>query len=187
MKKVFLISALLLTSFYTWAAPINGVISFKENKVCLFFSQTNKTYIIEAQTPEVESHLKKLKAGDMVNGQGRMDLLQNKVSLNSINYVGLKKLIGHWVSQDQFNYFFKDYENLSVSAPILSQANYWTYRVSPGDHDDWSIIFLNQDSAKVGKMMFHPKKNFKKGELQILLFDPNSGGVIQNITLSRKY
>ena len=186
MRTAVFILLLLLAFSEAHATKILGLVKHKSNQICLHIAETNKTYKLMAQTAEVQKSLDKLKDGDLISGQGQLKLVNNTIALNSINYVGLKKILGLWISKDQFNYDFKDYENLSLSAPILSQANDITYRVTPGDNDNWSIIFLNSNSVKVGKISFISQAPPAESELQIFLYDAASGGVTQEIYLNRK-
>ena len=157
-----------LTSTYLLAATVLGEVKITEDGTCINIAGHPKPYKVISNSAEVSNALSKLRNGDFISGQGRHHLGSQSIVLNSIDYVGLKKILGHWVSKDQITYYFKDYENLHLSAPILNAPNKWTYRISPGLNDNWSVIFLDENSVKIGELDFKTPVENAPLQLQII-------------------
>lgn len=118
--KLFTISVVviigLLLSNTSWSAPIEGLVLRSSQGVFLRSSQATTQTIIKAANEEATEALSKLDTGDFISGDGVIADDGSAISITSIDYVGLKKILGLWLGEkDVVN--FANFTDLEVYSP----------------------------------------------------------------------
>lgn len=188
--KFFAFLSLILTamSFQTAQAEshMQGFYLKKNNKE-FFRAYNGYDYELVTTSSSVRNTLSKLESGDLILGSG--EILSQKISLYSIDYVGLTDILGTWQSQrDIFN--FKNYFNLQISSkiPFLKVKNPKSrkindlnlkYSISPSGGNEWVLLISDSLSTIVGTLAF------RGNLLEVKLFDPETGKVREQLNLTK--
>jgi hypothetical protein len=168
----------LLISFHAKAASINGSIerdSSKELKIRLLDSM-NSSFLVHTFEKSVESILNKLDSGDVFQGSGYIQELPNGqqvLLLESIDFVGIRNLLGTWVS----NSTLVDFQNFNtVRFQIQSDSgatwSEFTYSLGPSESSGWMIFLRGPYSVSLGSI------DIKKGSVTIEFISPKSASVL---------
>ena len=94
----FTISTLL--SLSSWALTYDGDISKTKTSLTFVSKTDSKKFQLTGATPLISTYLNKLSDGDFISVDGSKDSVLGKITVNSINYVGLKSLHGTWYGDD---------------------------------------------------------------------------------------
>lgn len=106
-------------------------------------------------------HLFKLKAGDFFQGMGRIEKDQqgerSVLLLESIDFVGLRQLIGLWRSQEAAFLRFENYDQLEIKALTdhgLKRSKF-TYSLAPSPRaESWMVFIQGQEGVTLGHINF---------------------------------
>ena len=142
-------------------------------------SQVQKIQISAAKTPTNET-LRKLKTGDFISGEGHIS--GSKVTFKKIENVGLKKILGAWVSPTKEKYFFQDFNVLKLIPPndtLNDKALTFSYSILPAKGKGWQIVFLSDNNVQVGRLI---KKDLT---YTIQILSQKTGSVLREINLRR--
>jgi hypothetical protein len=150
-----------------------------------------KRYHLDSGNKETEKTLFKLSSGDFVNGSGIVDNISCRVLLQNVDYVGLKRLLGYWYSEEgivsvkNFNYlsfYSARGKSSSTSAQNLfktgTPTNY-RYSLMPSDSSEWIVFLSNSDSTTFATIQFIRESILMK------VFHSETGDVIKVLNLSK--
>lgn len=182
--KTFLINLVIIVfSLSASAEVIQGVLAKTSDGYFVQHPQTQSWVKVVPIASAVNQDLEKLDDGDFLTGSGTFSLTQ--LTLNSIEWVGLKKVIGQWLSTQREFYDFVDFTKLRLWVIITDDdgspvRRRWDleYSVSPNDGNDWLLYLTNRQKVVLGVMQFDPKNR-----LTIKYFNAN-GGILKTITLA---
>lgn len=177
-----------------FAAPIYGVIIHSSAKY--FILQETQKFEIVTTSSESSRDIKRLSTGDFVALEGYYNLSERKVFVTSVDWVGLKKIIGAWITSDEKVIEFQDYTTLLLhnyekdKFPINHKVShrprpvepvYLSYRMAPGNGNTWTL-FLSE-----ARKLYLARLNLTGTNLVISFYDNNSGKVIKTLNLTRLY
>ncbi|MNT28042.1 hypothetical protein D3C72_1637010 [compost metagenome] len=134
--------------------------------------------------------MKKLSSGDLINGTGIVQYKSNKLVLETIDYVGLRRMLGKWISNDgllQVKNFseMKFYPHNSPSSPtpsglVLSDVPItFRYSLTPADGKAW-VMFLSDSSKTVFTTI-----QINGANATLKTFDSETGAVAKTLRLTK--
>ena len=146
----FIVAASLFT-LEAHADSLAGVLQKKDGAFFLNLSSTNELYALTNVSAEASASLIKMESGDYINGSGDIDQKAHKISLQTLDYVGLKKLLGVWYSGDAVMNFssFTDLSvypfGIAIKRPStvgisLSAKTDFRYSTAPYYGDSWALF-----------------------------------------------
>lgn len=190
----FTAALLLIISFYfsAQASPIYGLLSVANDKLMLI--QENQRFEIASASIDVDRDLARLSSGDFVALEGFYNISQKKIIVNSVDWVGLKKVLGHWKTADKKIIEFRDYTTLmlhnylrdgfpvkhSVKPRTRDQSIEMNYRMAPGVGSSWTLFISDGKKLHMGRM------NLAGANISIGFFDIETGKIIKTLKLSRQ-
>lgn len=182
----------LLVTFciqFVLAAPFSGFF-VKKGPAYYFTPKSSKLlYKVVVLNSEVEGSLKRLQKGDMISGEGSLDTINKKISITSIDYVGIRRLLGPWSSAKDGTLIFKDFstlrfiprlrESLHSAADFSKQATEYRYSISPSEGLEWTLFLSDDKSTTFATLEFSLTK------VTIKIFESDSGKVVRTLKLER--
>lgn len=179
-KLLFLIVFALTAGIRTEAASISGFILTDRDQFFFVPSDRNIKYQIKALTQGAIEGLKKLQSTDFVQGQG--EFRDRELLLESIDFVGLRRLLGVWTAGAQSIFDFQDYSRVVVYKSffnVMAQKARLQYTVAPSYGDDWRVFFTDENSVVLATLAF-------TGQHAVLQFiDVETGDYTKTIELTR--
>jgi hypothetical protein len=170
------------------AQSFTGYMTKKGANYYLFPQSSENAYLVIAKNEDVTDSLKRLSTGDLVIGNGSLDTVNKRINLNTVDYVGLRRLLGPWVSVDGL-LVFKDFSTMKFSPRRTttnnSNANFsfaqkeFRYTLSPSDGDEW-VLFLSDDKSTTFATV-----EFNKKTILMKLFESESGKLLRTLKLER--
>lgn len=170
---------------------ISGTLRKDANIFYLQQSNTGTVYRISSMSQDASEAFRNLDTGDYITGFGVLytDLLEAHVE--SLDYVGLKKLLGNWYTGESF-VRFATFTNLSVYPvfegffdllklfSILPNAKTdFRYSTAPYDGNRWAFFLSDSSATSLGTLEF-------TGDLAILrLYDSQRAGGVRTVHLVR--
>jgi hypothetical protein len=178
IKFVFTLIAL---SFQTaLALQMEGDITQLNGRKYISVKSENKNYLLTGATPIMATYINKLSEGDFVSVDGHRATNQTAISVNSINYVGLKDLLGTWSDDDENCYVFSSYTDFTVSESCnLRNETEYTYLINPHSQQ-WVMLVAGRFDSYVGDFEIVSKK-----VVQIDLYN-SAGRIVRNLKLKKK-
>lgn len=169
-----------------WALTFEGIISKSKTSFTFLNKSDNQTYQVTGASPLIATYLAKLSDGDFVSVDGSRDVDQSILTVNSINYVGLKSLIGTWYGNNDFCYVFKNNTDFSSSrrsgrrcAPTNDFS--YTYLLNPDSRSQsWVMLVSGEYQSYVGVL-----KIINAASARLLLYNSESGEVMNSLNLTR--
>jgi hypothetical protein len=140
---------------------------------------------------ELRELFSKLSSGDFVTGSGTLQGGSQSMFIESIETVGLQKIIGRWTNKENI-LVFKSFSELQVStnpadkdAGASQQNNFGTeksnlrYSLAPGQTDDWTIFMSNQDATVLGSLSVDANVAVLK------IYNPDTGKPMKVLRLNK--
>lgn len=150
-----------------------------------------KRYLLESGNKDTEKTLFKLTSGDLVNGSGAISNTDCRILLKNVDYVGLRRLLGYWYS-DEGIVSVKNFSSLSFysargkassssSQNIFKTGTPTNYRYSlmPTDTSEW-VIFLSDSNTTTFATI-----QFIRESILLKVFHSETGDVIKVLHLSK--
>jgi hypothetical protein len=178
-----------VTSMAVQASPIFGFVEITENRYLLH--QEAETFEIQSTSLEVTNTLQRLRTGDYLAFEGYISPAQRKAIIQSIDWVGLQRLIGYWRTSDKKLVEFSSFTNMKFHQGnpneifIDHRPRYEgnslnvNYRVAPSVGTSWSFFLSNQGNVKVGKLVLFDRA------MAISFFDNQTGRITKTVTLQK--
>ncbi|HEX7676105.1 MAG TPA: hypothetical protein VF412_18155 [Bdellovibrio sp.] len=176
----------------TWAGavqPVAGVIIRTGQDILLQSDDTAcASYRIETKSADAQSALQKLAPGDTITATGLIDKSVCTASIESIDYVGLKRMLGNWFSKDglitvrdftNLQFFPTGNTEISKNYDIVKPIEY-KYSLTPSDGKEW-VLFLSDNQSTTFATI-----QFSKDIAIMKIFDSDSGEVKKTMILNRR-
>ncbi len=202
MRFSLTLFAIILFSAVSGAVLIQGPI-LKNTEGEIFCRLDNKSsekpILVDASDRTIKKDLSKLEAGDWLIGYGNILPTPRKVVLNSISFVGLKRILGTWRDAQWDLFDFEDFSRLFLcpSTPFHAfpeiidfgfgskagrpnedcELQKLTYRIVPDSGSSWSIFIADQERVGVGSLYIGQQG------LRLILYS-ESGEPVQDLFLS---
>lgn len=189
----FLILVLsLLASHSTFAnQPIYGVISRDATTLSIVTNNTQcSNFVISTSSKEASSAVKKLSHGDSLTATGLLNSQDCTASIESIEYVGLRKMLGKWYSPegiiDVRNFNLLSYYPVSINIPRYGYATIssvrpieYRYSVTPTDGKEWVLFLSDRTSTTFATI------KLERGSAIMKFYDSDNGEITKTLYLSR--
>ncbi len=188
VSRFILITFIFFTYAFSDAANLNGTISRLKSGIAFKNSTTQKKYLLTYKTTEIQKQINKLKELDFISVDGSIDEGHQTLLANTVNYVGLKELLGRWNADDEFCYNFKTFTELAIYRKTLSdKCNYnvlylareMTYTINPTT-DNWLVLISDSKGSYVMDLVLK-----SKNKAEINLYDPDTGDILKEIKLRK--
>ena len=180
-----LMAILLLLNFPVLAIAANyeGIVKKSSEAVYLVDPSSGEKYLLTGSVA-LQANFKMLTSGDFVSVDGTRSTTKGTITAKSINYVGLKKLLGVWSTEDAFCYNFISYNNLIVTRKVNGQctSNYpseYTYLINPQSRV-WTVLISGENNSYVGDL-YLPNSD----TLEIDLYDSETGAILRQLSLRK--
>lgn len=165
------------------AETLNGYVAFQNGQTFFIDGKSQKVSPARAGTQSVQNSFQKLKNHDAISGQGKY--INEVLVIDSIEFVGLRRLLGVWQAPDAV-VNFTDFSTVSfflpqpAAIPETSATKVsFRYAVSPSLGSGWRVFFSSDDNVVLGLLTVN------QTQAQIELFDPNTGDIGQTIQLEK--
>jgi hypothetical protein len=183
--KSMVTALLLVVSVIANAAIYEGDVHKSRNSIYITNKADNKKYLLVNSTAILDVHLNKLTSGDFASIEGVKNTTQNTITVKSINYVGLRRLLGSWVGNEPYCYNFVNYNLFTVTRKVGERctddlASEYTYLINP-DTQAWVVLISGEYNSYVGDVHL-----LNRESLEIDLYDSESGAILRQLSL-RKY
>lgn len=140
---------ILLTSLQAWAVfdfRIEGRIVRENNQLSV--QMADLTYRLTSEDATNSKILDKMISGDWIVGLGELNSETKTISVRTVEFVGLKNLLGLWQSQNQY-FNFKDFTNLYLYFNLDGEGKRMTrksvqYTMAPGSGTEWKIFIVDE-------------------------------------------
>lgn len=195
MKSMFFVLTFVLTLGWVgvaFANPLAGDIIETDGQLYLHIPNSEcPRYEMVARNDDTTAHLRKLSVGDLINASGFLDSAQCKSFIESIEYVGLKKLLGYWYSKAGI-ITVRDFSSLSFypmnASDLKDDGNpsqrtgepiTYRYSVTPAEGSEWVVFLSNSKSTSFATIKFTRKNIIMK------IYDSENGKILQTLRLSK--
>lgn len=182
--KLLVTVVVLAISALSQAAIYEGDVQKSRNNIFVINKADNKKYLLNS-TAQLAVQLGKLTTGDFVSVEGSANTTQKNITVRSINYVGLRSMIGSWVGNEPYCYNFVNYNLFTVTRKVNDRctediASEYTYLVNP-HVQAWVVLVSGEYNSYVGDIHL-----LNSQSLEIDLYDSESGAILRQLSL-RKY
>lgn len=170
------------------SGSFSGTISISKGEI-YFISEVGHTkFILSAMNKETITQISRLKSGDFISFEGYIDQENVILYVFSVNYVGLKDLIGNWVGDDEYCYKFKNFNTLSIFNKVDDKkcdfsvnflAREFSYFINASDLD-WSVLLSDNDDSYLMDLTLNSKNS-----AELSLYDSRSGDILRRIHIKR--
>ena len=177
---------------------VSGFIGKTADGLFLVPQNSANRYVLVAGNEDVRASLDRLDKGDFITGQGSFDSVDQRWTVNSIDYVGLKKLLGRWVGGDGVM-VFEDFSRMKYSPRLAKQSvgstpyDYekdFRYTLSPSDGEEWALFLSDSKSTTFATVEFEAGNsltslNQSKINIVMKIYESESGNIIRTLKLER--
>ncbi len=191
MNFGMLISTSLLTltiSISAAAMNFDGLVSTLNLKRSITLESSGKKYYLVPDNQEIAIQINKLKVNDFISLEGKIDDKAATVSVRSMNYVGLKDLLGNWVGDDDYCYTFSTFSSLSIFTKNTSNkcdfkvdrlSRDFSYTINPAT-TSWLVLLSDNEESYIMDLVVR-----SKASAELSLYDTRSGDILKEIKLRR--
>ena len=183
----FLVTLLLIQPAF--ATDYEGLITKYKSKLALIESKSQKKLVIQYKSTKIESQGRNLTVGDFVSFEGTRSSTDSLITIESINYVGLKALIGKWSGDDKFCYQFVNFSEVSVFMRDQSKCDFskmnpqnsrqLAYTINPTT-GGWLALISDDMSSYAAEITFKSPIS-----AALSLYDSDSGDILKRIILKK--
>ncbi|MGE3974535.1 MAG: hypothetical protein AB7F59_08425 [Bdellovibrionales bacterium] len=161
--------------------PIEGRIVRYPQDFDVYIQLNDTPNILPIRSPyrESQADLEHLEAGDWISGRGF--IADGYVRLESLELIGIRKILGKWNElSDRSVFHFQDFNSLSVE--YLSNNNKsierFKYRLAPDKKDEWTVFLSEPTGVHLGSIQYLQNK------MLFHLIDVSTGKIVQTFDLS---
>lgn len=138
-----------------WSEEVRGRFFRGERRIWLEKFDGSRVRL-EPATRSIARHFNELESGDylLVNG----DLAHHSLRVFEIQFVGLTRLFGSWVSQDGSQVEIVDFNNIHWRSQADDQFYTIHYTLAPNPQQDaWTMFLVRKGEILTGRMRQDPK------------------------------
>ena len=184
LLRFFIFFALSFSASFTWAENFSGSIERTERGIFLILDSPTKMgrLVLQSSSTRTLIQIGRLNSGDFLAASGTLDSEQNIAFVNSIDYVGLKKLLGRWRSSNGQLFEFASFQDLYIykSRPVATSV--FRYSAAPSSGDSWTLLL--SDSHK--KRTLIANVTFGRANASLKLIDSETGAIAETLRLVRQ-
>lgn len=167
--------AFLMTENLWASAKVNikGYLVLESDPYRFVDSETLKSYKLRMSTDSAKQAILKLNNFDSISGVA-VQYDDETLLLESVEFVGLRRLIGKWKSNEGFYQFF-NYNDAAISDK--SKNVQLTYALSPGLGNSWRLFFTDSSTVTLGSIQIESEK------ATIETYDADTGAILKTLPL----
>ena len=143
---------------FSWSAAadsFSGIIEKRPGSIHLLTPTTS--YRMVALNSVVAKDLNKLQSGDYLQGYGIFNKEQEFIKVQSVDFVGLRHLLGIWESETQVVLNVANFSEMSVYLPAEQDPDQnrpvlLNYTVAPEAGNGWTIILHTDSEIQAGRI-----------------------------------
>nr|BFD59468.1 hypothetical protein CKG001_15750 [Bdellovibrio sp. CKG001]BFD62848.1 hypothetical protein BdHM001_15290 [Bdellovibrio sp. HM001] len=189
MRILLFVLILISGSVGFSARPLSGTIERDITGTYLRADSACVRYLVESESQDTEANIRRLSTGDTVTASGVLDPNSCVAYIESVDYVGLKKMLGYWHSSDGL-LTVRDFNSLSFypisvkdfqkgqDYAIIDPITY-RYSVTPSTGKDW-VLFLSDATSTTFATI-----RFNKSRATMKIYDSETGNVTRTLHLSK--
>lgn len=163
-------------------SPFKGTIIKKSNLI--YLKTTSQIYEVNSSDPDIQASFLKFKDGDEVSGLA--DLVKNTLVFQTIDYIGLKQLLGSWRAESLyliipnfnemnfFNFLIQGYPRYNTMAQL---AQKYIYSVHPSADEGFNLFLSDSETTLSAEIQIKGKS------LRLTIFDAGTGDVLHKYNL----
>lgn len=187
MKCIIFLLTLFSAQFAFGVQAFSGFLTKKGTEYYFTPKSSELFYQITSKSPYVDLSLSRLETGDFIAGNGTLDTTNKKIQIESVDYVGLRKLLGPWLGSEG-TMVFKDFStmrftprfrDIRLDTKLAQYQKEFRYSVSPSDGNEWAL-FLSDDKSTTFATM-----EFTKNKVIMKIFESESGKIVRTLKLER--
>jgi len=155
---------ILLVSFNVLAEPIRGLVIRRgpDSVLVRLVGSSGPPMTLKPVYQSVVAQLNKLKSGDIFQGIGHFrdsDAGERVLMLESLDFVGLRNLLGLWIASNSALVEFLDFDRVRVQIPSAMglKRYHLTYSLAPANESDWMIFVRDSESVILGSLKLSPR------------------------------
>lgn len=173
---------------YSSSGSFSGTISIDKGESFLQEETSHLKFKLSPINKDLKPQISRLKSGDFLSFDGYIDQANMILYVISVNYVGLKDLIGNWVGDDDYCYKFKNFNSLTIFNKADNKkcdysvnfiARDFSYIINASDLD-WSMLLSDNDESYLMDLTLNSKNS-----AQLSLYDSHSGDILRQIRIRR--
>lgn len=185
MKSLFIALVLMSPWFANAADTVSGVLIRNGGDLSIRLStDETRVYRLVSSKSEVQRVLVRLNTDDAVVGSADIDSVKNVAQLQTLDFVGLRRIIGYWSGASNNSVVnFKNYSDMNVysvgnggGGRISKQ---FKYTLAPSNGNDWAFFLADASKTQVGLL------DLRDQQATLRLFDPDTGEVTQVLRLQK--
>ena len=181
LKSISVLSIILLSSVSGFAETIHGTISIDQGIYYITPLKSTKRFMLKSTSIDAAEQIKRLKNKDFLVGNG--DIKDTYIVLLSVDFVGLRELIGVWMDELETSLFnFHDFSNVSLYYPggtKLVLIDRLQYSIAPGSNDEWKVFFTDANHVRLATL------SLEKNQASLQFYDTQSGEISKTVELER--
>jgi hypothetical protein len=192
--KVISWATLLFLFFFTLKShaliAVEGRVIVNDFGIFLKERHLDRKVKISSKDSGIENDMRKLRMGDYISGKGEFDASLQVVSLVTIEFVGLHKLLGRWENHESDIFDFKNFSQLDLYLAAHSGLSLATqpsrrlrYTLAPDSGSGWSILMVDSFAENASHSIEVGNLSLYRGKLQIDIFDAKTGQIKRTIHL----
>ncbi|MFM6927067.1 MAG: hypothetical protein ACKOX6_01310 [Bdellovibrio sp.] len=167
-------------------SPVSGTIARRGQSLFLMSTDPCTRYELTTRNEAAMESLLKLSDGDVITATGSKLPASCQINVDTIDYVGLKRLLGIWYSREAI-VEIRNYNEMSIYPPVMPDFTSgmkpvsvdYKYSVIPSEGKEW-VMFLSDKKTTTFATL-----QFSKGPVILKIYS-ESGDVIKTMILFRK-
>ncbi|MBK7842686.1 MAG: hypothetical protein IPJ71_03165 [Bdellovibrionales bacterium] len=145
---------------------------------------------ISSKDSGIANDMQKLRTGDYISGKGEYDAILQEVSLVTLEFVGLQKLLGRWENHKSDIFDFKNFSQLDLylatptgSSLAVQPSRRLRYTIAPDSGSGWSILMVDSLAENASHSIEVESLSIIREKLRIDIFDAKTGQIKRTIHL----
>lgn len=191
MRFLFFVLTAMLSAVAFAAQTVSGSVSIEGKSMYLKTDDPCHRYLVLSSSEAAISALVKLAAGDVVIATGIKNPGECSVAIESVEYVGLRRMLGNWYSREavinvqDFN-SMKYYPAQSIAsngnkvyASVSTNPVEYNYSLVPGSGKEWVLFLSDSKSTTFGTIQFN------RGSAVMKIYNSETGELTKTLILYR--
>jgi hypothetical protein len=191
MRLLIFVLTLCCSAWAIASTAVSGTIQRNGDVFLLRLENLGSVYQIDSSSPEVIESLTKLSTGDTLSGTGTIPYKSNKIILETIDYVGLRRMLGKWISNDGLlqvkNFSEMKFYPHTVPGASTNQTRIglsevpttYQYSVTPAEGKAWVMFLSDSNKTVFATIQIHGANATLK------TFDPETGAMTRTLRLTK--
>lgn len=200
MRVLLFVLTLVATTWAAASQPVSGTLIKSGFDMYIQSDDACGKYRIDPKSEDTLNTMLKLAPGDSVTATGVFDKQNCIAAIESIDYVGLKRLLGNWMSKDGLIYVH-DFNTMSFyplgNTAIADQTTQpgktsrapgfqivkpvlYKYSLTPSDGKEWVLFLSDAESTTFATIQFN------KDIAVMKIYDSENGNVTKVMVLTRR-